>query len=125
MFNSIVLLLYRPLPYEVPGNVVLSNLSPTREVYETVDTADHEYEILDKFSQAATYEDIKIPLPTKPKSEAEAVQLQPLSSTGNYEFTQCPAYVSVATTSIHGNTNKPAETPSTQPTAAQDDQKDR
>jgi hypothetical protein len=105
---------------------MLSNLqSPTREVYETIETTDHEYEILDKFSQAATYEDIKVPPPAKPKPEAEAVQLKPLSSTGNYEFTQCPAYVSMATTSIHGNANKPAETPSTQPTAAQDDQKDR
>jgi hypothetical protein len=97
-------------------------------VYETVDTADHEYEILDKFSQAATYEDIKIPSPAKPKpGAAEAVQLQPLPATGDYEFTQCPAYIPVATTSIHGNTNKPAdhETPSTQPIAAQDDRKDR
>jgi hypothetical protein len=102
-----------------------SPASKEREVYETIETTDHEYEILDKYSQAATYEDVKIPPPAKPKPEAaEAVQLQPLpASTGDYEFTQCPAYVSVATTSIHGNTNKPADSiPSTQPTAAQDDQ---
>ena len=55
----------------------------------------------------------------EPKTEAEAVQLQP---TGDYEFTQCPAYIPVATTSIHGNTDKP---PSTQPTTAQDDQEDK
>ena len=69
-------------------------------------------------------EDVKVP-PPKPKPEAEAVQ--PLSSTGDYEFTQHPAYISVATTSIHGNTNKPMDTPSVQPTstaAVQDDQND-
>ena len=123
MLNTTVL--RRPLPYEVPGSVVLSNLSQptsTREVYETIETADHDYEILDKYSPA-TYEDIKVPPTAKPKpAEVEAVQLQPMASTGDYEFTQCPAYVPMATTSIHGNTTKPAETPSTQPTAAQDDQ---
>ena len=111
------------MPYEQPG-VMLSDLSPTnkeRELYETIE-ADHEYEILDKYNQA--YEDVKVP-PPKPKPEAEAVQ--PLSSTGDYEFTQCPAYISVATTSIHGNTNKPMDTPSVQPTivAVQDDQNDK
>ena len=120
----ITVLTCRPLPYETPGTVMLRNLSPTnkeKEVYETIE-ADHEYEILDKYNQA--YEDVKVP-PPKPKPEAEAVQ--PLSSTGDYEFTQCPAYISVATTSIHGNTNKPMDTPSVQPTssaAVQDDQND-
>ena len=103
---------------------MLSDLSPTdkeREVYETIE-ADHEYEILDKYNQH--YEDVEVP---PPKSEAEAVQLQALSSTGDYEFTQCPAYISVATTSIHGNTNKPMDTPSVQPptAAVQDDQNDK
>lgn len=93
------------MPYESPGNTVLSNQTPTdkeKEVYETVETdQDHEYEILDKFNQPrAQHRDSKDP-PLKP---AESVQLQPLSSTGDYEFSQCPAYVSVATTSIHGNT---------------------
>ena len=98
----------RPVPYEVPGSVMLSDLSPTdkeREVYETIE-ADHEYEILDKYNQP--YEDVKVP-PPKPKAEAEAVQLQPLSSTGDYEFTQCPAYVPMATTTtstIHGDDDK-------------------
>ena len=101
--------------------MLLSDLSPTtnkeREVYENIE-ADHEYEILDKYNQA-TYDDVKIPPPAKSQpAEVEAVQLQPLASTGDYEFTQCPAYVSVTTTSIHGNINKPAETPSTQSTAA-------
>ena len=108
------------MPYEQPG-VMLSDLSPTkeREVYETIE-ADHEYEILDKYNQPQ-YDDVKV----APKPE-EPVQLQPLSSTGDYEFTQCPAYIPMATTSIHGNTNKPADTPSTQlATAVQDDQKDK
>ena len=125
MFNTIFL--HRPLPYGAPGSVMLSDLSPTTneesEVYETIG-ADHEYEILDKYNQA-TYDDVKIPPPAKPQpAEAEAVQLQPLASTGDYEFTQCPAYIPMATTSIHSNTTKPAETPSTRPTAAQDNQND-
>ena len=67
---------------------------------------------------------IKISSPDKPKPEVEVVQMQPLPSTGDYEFTHCPAYVPVATTSIHGNTNELAadETLSTQSsTAAQGD----
>lgn len=109
------------MPYEVPGSVMLSDLPPTtkeREVYETIETADHEYEILDNYNQ----DNIKIPSPAKPKPEAEAVQLQPLPSTGDYDFTQCPAYIPVATTIFHGNNDKPAETPSTQPTTVPDDQ---
>ena len=109
MFNTIIL--HRPLPYEAPGNVMLSDLSPTtnkeREIYENIE-ADHEYEILDKYNQAtANYEDVKFPPPAKPQpTEAEAVQLQPMASTGDYEFSQCPAYVPMATTSIHGNTTR-------------------
>ena len=85
---------------------MLSNQPPNdkeREVYETVETdQDHEYEILDKFNQPrAQHHYSKGPPLNKP---AESVQLQPLSSTGDYEFSQCPAYVSVATTSVHGNT---------------------
>ena len=84
---------------------MLSDLSPTnkeREVYETIETTDHEYEILDNYNQ----DNMKISSLDKPKPEVEAVQMQPLPSTGDYEFTQCPAYVPVATTSIHGNTNE-------------------
>ena len=101
------------MPYEQPG-VILSNLSPTNkesEVYETAE-AEHEYEILDKYSQPQ-HDDVSL----GPKTE-EPAQLQPLSSTGDYEFTQCPAYVPVATTSIHDNSNKPAEISSTQLTTA-------
>ena len=116
-----MLLLCRSLPHEAPGSVMLSDLSPSNkegEVYEAIE-ADNEYEILDKYSQA--YDDIKIP-PTAnlPKPEADAVKLQSFPAAGDYEFTQCPAYVTiVATTNVLGNTNK---YPSIQRTAAQDDQ---
>ena len=95
---------------------MLNNLPPInkeREVDETIETANHEYEVLDKYGQA-TYEDIT---PTvKPQPEAETVLLKPLASTGDYEFTHCPAYITVTTANIHGNTNEPADTPTTQPT---------
>ena len=96
----------------------LSTRSKEKEVFETVE-ADHEYEILDKYSQA--YEEVLAP-PPKP----EPVQLQPLSSAGDYEYSECPADIPVATTSIHGNTNEQDDTPtSIQPTITQDDQKDK
>jgi hypothetical protein len=107
------------MPSEVPGNDILSPTNEERGIYATIKSTGHEYEILDKYCGNQVYEDIS-PL-AKPKPEAEAVQLQPLPS-GDYEFTQCPAYISMATTSIHHNNNKPAETPSTQPAATQDDQ---
>ena len=98
---------------------MLSDLSLTtdedREVYETIETTDHEYEILDKYNQAtATYENVKIPPLAKPQpTEVEAVYLQPMASTEDYGFIQCPLYVPMTTTSIHGNTSKAAETPLT------------
>ena len=91
----------------------LSTTNKEKEAYETIE-ADHEYEILDKYNQ--TYEEVKAP-PPKP----EPIKLQPLSSARDYEFTDCPAYIPVATTSIHGNTNKPDTPTSIQPTTAQDD----
>ena len=108
------------MPHERPG-VMLNDLSPTnkeRQVYEIIE-ADHEYEILDKYNQP--YEDVKVP-PPKPKPEVEAVQLQPLSSAGDYEFTQCPAYVPMATTTntINGSNDK-QETVS-EPSPAQENQ---
>ena len=102
----------RARPYEEPGMVVLSNLSTTRDVYETI-KADHEYEVLGKFNP--TYAEIE----PQPSVKPESVQLQPLSSAGGFEFTQCPAYDPVATTSIHGNTNKSLDTPSIEPTTHQ------
>ena len=103
---------------------MLSDLSPTakeRDIYETIE-ADHEYEILDKYNQPQ-YDDVKVPGPPKPEPEAEqprkASQSAPAS---DYEFTQCPAYIPVSNTSIHGNTIKLMDTPSAQPNAAQDDE---
>ena len=105
------IVLYRPLPdgRETLGSMI-SILSPTNqetEFYETIATG-HEYEILDKYHGNQVYE---ISPTAEPKPET--IQLQP---TGDYKFTHCPAYISVATTDIH---RKP---PSTQPTTAQDDQ---
>ena len=79
----------------------LSELSPDndeRNLYETVE-ADHVYDtpVLDKHNQV--YEEVRTPS-QKPEPS------QPLSSIGDFELTQCPAYVSVANTSIHGNASK-------------------
>ena len=80
----------------------MSNLSPiatnnVSEDYETVieDSTDHDYEMLDKYSQA--HEELRVPA-TQPVQ-----QQQPLSSIGDYNLTQCPAYVPVATTSTYVN----------------------
>ena len=79
--------------------MMLRNLSTARGVCDTTES-DHQYEILDMFSTSEAYEYINPP----PKSETANVQLQkPLSSTGDYDYTLCPAYISVATTSIHDN----------------------
>ena len=69
----------------------MSDLPPTDkeiEVYEAIE-ADHEYETLDKYDQA--YENVKTP---SPKLEIVKLQ-QSLASAGDYEFTQCPAYVPI------------------------------
>ena len=87
------------------GSVILSDVSTTnkeRETFENETDIDHVYEIVDNYNHA--YENVKISPTAKPMPET---QLQPLPSTGDYELTQCPAYVTMATTSIHGSTNKP------------------
>ena len=69
--------------------------------------ADHEYEMLDKYNQA--YEDIKV-VPRPPKL-SDQQGLPPLSA-GDYDITQCPAYIPVA----HGNQQgQQAETSLMQP----------
>ena len=121
---TVIIIIYRPLPDEAPGSLMLSDLSPTskeRAVYETIE-GDHEYEILDKYNLQPQYDDVKIP-PVKPE---RLVQPQPLSApAGDYDFTQCPAYIAVSTTttSIHGNTNELVNTPGSVPPTA--DQKDK
>ena len=86
------------LPYEEPVNT-LDNHSPTEELEREADNSlesEHEYEIPGICD--LTSDKVKVP---PPKS-----QLQSLSIAGDYEFTQCPAYVATATISIHSNTNK-------------------
>ena len=80
----------------------MNNLSTNeeREVNNTLE-ADHEYETLDKYDQA--YDEVKVP---PPKPESVQLQVFPLAASDDYKFTQCPAYVSTATTNIHGNTNR-------------------
>lgn len=81
----------RPMPYEQPG-VLLSDLNKSAYVIETI-KADHEYEKLDKYNRA--YKEIKV-APNPPKLPDQ--QRLPPSSVGHgdYNFTQCPAYVAVA-----------------------------
>jgi hypothetical protein len=104
---------------------MLSDLSPTikeGEAYETIE-ADHEYEILDKYNQPQ-YDDVKFPSPKQePVQPPKALPLQSAPAS-DYEFTQCPAYIPVSSTSSHGNTIKLVDTPSAQPNAAEDDQVD-
>jgi hypothetical protein len=96
-------------PNKESGGIKMKELSPVNEeayhernFYEDVE-ADHVYDVpvLDKHDQV--YEEVQAPS-TKP----EALQPQPSSSIGDFELTQCPAYVSLATTShsIHSNTSK-------------------
>ena len=94
---------FRPMPYEQPGVMLsdTSHASKEREANENVEV-DHEYEVLDKYSQA--YEDVQVSPAPPPKQEQ-----QQSSSAGDYELTQCPAYVPVT----HGN--KQTETTLTQP----------
>lgn len=75
----------------------LSTFNEEKNIYDNVD-ADHVYEIpvLDEHNQI--YEEVQAPSPNP-----ESSQLQPLSSAGDFEFTQCPAYVSVGAISIRGN----------------------
>ena len=107
----------RTAPYELSG-VMLSDISHTtkeRQDHVSVE-ADHEYEILDKYSQA--YEEIQAPQAPPPKQEQ-----QQLSSVGNYELTQCPAYIPVT----YGNKQtgvslmQPTTTGSTDEAAAAED----
>ena len=94
---------------QIGGNVILwatqghcdaqwyiSHDSKERAAYEGAED-DHEYEMLDKYSQP--YDEVRIPETPPPKQE----QQQMSSSGDDYELTQCPAYVPVATTpGVHG-----------------------
>ena len=78
--------------------------SKERDTYENVE-ADHEYEILDKYSK--DYEDIPS-LSTPPPNPEQQQSSLPRA---DYELTKCPAYVPVT----HGN--QVIETTLTQPTS--------
>ena len=75
-------------------------MSKETEAYESVGV-DHEYEILEKY---------EIPEAPPPKEEQQQISSP---AGGDYELTQCPAYVPVATTAgVHGKIN---DTSSNQP----------
>ena len=79
------------MPYEQPS-VMLSDIShAAREAHGNVEV-DHEYDILDEYSQP--YENILVPQALHPEQEQ-----QQSTSAGDYEFIQCPAYNPV----IYGN----------------------
>ena len=84
--------------YEQPM-VMLSDIShdsKERAGYESAEV-DHEYETLDKYNQP--YDEVRIPEAPPPKLE----QQQKSSSGDDYELTQCPAYIPVATIpGVHG-----------------------
>ena len=84
------------LPYELPG-VMLSDASYTNKEREA-NVADHEYEVLDKYCQ--DYEDVQVPQAPPPMQER-----QQSSSAGDYELTQCPAYVTVIHSNQHTETS--------------------
>ena len=87
--------------YEQPG-VMLSDLSHTRREKESDGTGevDHEYEILDKYSQA--YDDVKSP----DKSPTMKDKQSPSQSGGDFELIQCPAYIPVGTAGIQSSESK-------------------
>ena len=78
--------------------------SEEREVY----CSDHDYEPLEKYNQHNDSEDV--------------IQAPSDSSKPEPELTPCPAYDSVATTSIHGNNE--LEMSFIESTSVQDDEKD-
>lgn len=63
-----------------------SCISNGKETYETIDDVP-EYELLDKYSQA--YEEVNVPQPVKTKQHQS-------SGAANYDFTKCPAYITVS-----------------------------
>ena len=74
--------------YEQPM-VMLSDIShgsKERATYESAEV-DHEYEMLDKYNQP--YDEVRIPEAPPPKEKQQQGD--------DYELTQCPAYIPVAT----------------------------
>ena len=99
------------LYYEEPRKMnAVSSTENELELYAVIED-DHEYELLDGCNN--TYQALA----------SMSEQLQPLSSVGDYDFTTCPAYISVKTTRIHGNYNEYA-VPFFEPTTAQGTKKE-
>ena len=94
------------MPYEQPGMMLSSTIhtNKERQANENIEV-DHEYEVLDKYTQA--YEDVQVPQAPPPKQKQ-----QQSSSSGDYELTQCSAYVPVT------HSNWQTETSLIQPTTA-------
>ena len=92
--------------------MALRNLSLTAakesELYDNIE-GDPEYETPDKYRPA--YDDVIIPQRAQPS----LLNPEPPSSGGQYELTQCPAYVPI----VHGN--QPTESSSTQQPATSGD----
>ena len=78
---------FSPLASDLPG-VMLSDIIMNKE--KGVENVDHEYEVLDQYSQPLSQADQV----TKDTNEQTKQQLS-----GEYELTECPAYVPIA----HGN----------------------
>ena len=97
-FNATTLRPTSTPQYDQPGVMLsdLSQVSKETEAYESV-KVDHEYEILDKYSQP--YDEVQIPEAPPPQQEQQETSSP---AAGDYELTQCPAYVPVATNDIHG-----------------------
>ena len=78
--------------------------SREKAAYESVEV-DHEYEILDKYN--LPYDEVRLSEAPPPKQE----QQQQSSSADDYELTQCPAYVPIATTpGDHGDESTTSST---------------
>ena len=88
------LIICRQVPYKEP-QALLSDLSRPRVANEIIKNTGSEadYEMLDNYNP--DYEDIKV---VEPLSLPDRRGLPP-SSVGDYNITQCPAYIPIA----HGN----------------------
>lgn len=78
---------YRPAASESSG-VMLNDIRQTDSVKESNENANNDYELLDKYSQAADHDAAEVRQNPQPKQQH-----------GDYKLTQCLAYVPVT----HGN----------------------
>ena len=88
-YNYIII--YRPAANESPG-VMLNDIRQTDNVKESNENANNDYELLDKYSQAADAAEVR-------------QNPQPKQQHGDYKLTQCLAYIPVT----HGNKHNVTE----------------